>query len=214
MAKTKQPTASHPQALSVGERETLQQLCQRLNLHTWDVLIIGDGSGTTWDRASGWACVLIDRYLSARRDFCGGVSLGSINFAELMPYFQALLWYDHFYQAAWKARQSFLRVTILTDHKALVDQATQAADDKRPLPAAQEPLWAAFRQLLRMGYLITFVWQPRDTSDINRACDILSKDCRKTVEAVRDNLDKQRWVDPASKADTNIYDINPLVKPG
>jgi hypothetical protein len=43
----------------------------------WDVLIIGDGSGTGWSEPCGWASVLHERYSNMRQLFTGAMNHGT-----------------------------------------------------------------------------------------------------------------------------------------
>src|SRR5207344_186670 len=74
--------------------ETLEALLVRLGIEEdeWDFLIVGDGSGSGYDRAAGWASVSIERQTKERRVWWGAVNAGTVNFAEAMAYLQPLNW--------------------------------------------------------------------------------------------------------------------------
>jgi len=73
----------------------LQELLQRFNIRKWDVLLIGDGSGTTWDKPVGWSVILLDLVTGRRQLLTGARNRGSINRVELQPYLEALAY--HYY---------------------------------------------------------------------------------------------------------------------
>src|SRR5688572_22541252 len=76
------------------DAELLQAVLQRTGISLWDVFIVGDGSGCKWDAGCGWSGILVDRETRGRKLFAGAATVGSVNFAEAMPYCQALNWYD------------------------------------------------------------------------------------------------------------------------
>ena len=72
---------------------TIDECVQQLGITNWDVLIIGDGSGSTWQRAAGWGAVVIDRATNIYSNLCGSFNIGTSTIAEIMPYVYSLIWY-------------------------------------------------------------------------------------------------------------------------
>lgn len=147
----------------------------RLGNPPWDLFIVGDGSGSGWAHACGWAATVIDRNHDARRFFYGAMDCGSVNFAESMPYIQALTWYDTHYGKELLQRLGYLRVVILTDSQVIAQWGNRAmAPEAADLPRKQLALWAAMRELRRVGYHCTFHWAPRMTTELNWAADLMA----------------------------------------
>lgn len=55
-----------------------------------DLLLVGDGSGTTHEKPCGWACVCFEPKTEEFRLERGGSSSGTNNLAELTPYVHCL----------------------------------------------------------------------------------------------------------------------------
>src|SRR4051794_13151372 len=72
----------------------LESLVKHLSLPASDLLLIGDGSGTTYDQAAAWSCVAYDRRQQQVTLHTGGLSTGTNNLVELLPFIQAL-WHHH-----------------------------------------------------------------------------------------------------------------------
>lgn len=167
------------------EAELLQAVLDRASITQWDVLIVGDGSGSGWDSACGWACVLVDRATRGRRLFYGAMNAGSVNFAETMPYLQALNWYDQ--HGGGKARlkeQGFLRVHIITDSQVIARWGTEALNGA--LPRKHIVMWAGLKEFRRLGYCIDFHWANRSTSLLNWASDLIAGMARREMQRSMD----------------------------
>ena len=164
----------------------ISQLIQRLGNPRWDLLIVGDGSGSGWDKACGWAATLIDNTRHARRFFYGAMDCGSVNFAESMPYIQALTWYDQHHGKETLRELGFLNVHILTDSQVIATWGTQAMQLESELPRKQLAIWSAMRELRRVGYHCTFHWAPRLTTGLNWAADIMAGISRVEIERAGD----------------------------
>ena len=77
-----------------NQAAALEELARQLALPDFDLLLVGDGSGTVYDRPAGWACVAYERCTGRVVLHAGAASGGTNNFAELVPYVQAL-WSYH-----------------------------------------------------------------------------------------------------------------------
>lgn len=170
------PTQDRP------ERELLSQVMQRLGNPKWDLFIVGDGSGSGWDNACGWAATLIDKNFQVRRFFYGGMDCGSVNFAESMPYIQSLTWYDTHHGKHALESIGYLNVVILTDSQVIAQWGNKAMSiDGEALPRKQLALWAGVRELRRVGYHCQFHWAPRMTTELNWAADLMAGLTRREV---------------------------------
>jgi len=172
----------------------------------WDVLLVGDGSGSGWAHACGWAATLICRRHQARRFFYGGMDCGSVNFAESMPYIQAITWYDAHHGKALLKQLGMLRVHILTDSQVIAGWGTKAMQGHSELPRKHIGLFSAMREYRRLGYHCNFHWAPRMTTELNWAADLMAGLTRREVI----NAGDQSYVvgkDPAIRAANAIGNL-------
>jgi hypothetical protein len=153
-----------------------------------DLVIAGDGSGTTWASPCGWGAVLVDRAAGGRRRravFYAGMNLGTAALAELWPYLHALSWH----QANWgdgllERLGRPIKTLILSDCKTLTDTGNTLARRERALDTvrANRPTWAALTAFEGLGYELRFRWEPRLSTALNCYCDDLAGRCRRYVE--------------------------------
>ena len=101
--------------------ETLDELLLRFGLTDldWDLILVGDGSGSNWSKEAGWAAISIEKATMERRAWYGAMNYGTVNFAEMMAYIQPLTWYtSKEIDRRTKTRQvAFQKVHIFTDSK-------------------------------------------------------------------------------------------------
>jgi hypothetical protein len=174
------------------------QVLGELSVHEWEVLLIGDGSGSGWDRACGWASILIERQSARRKTFFGAMNLGTVNIGEVKPYVHALAWYsegpgrERLHGLRSNGRLPRLPVHIITDSEIIANQGSGVARRK-----ANRPWWAALDELAAMGYDLNWHWMARDRLGLNMLMDYLSRAARKAVESVR------------LPAGVSEYDLNP-----
>lgn len=156
-------------------------LLQRLNIIRWDVLIIGDGSGTGWSDGCGWAQTVIDRQTRTYKQLKGAADGGSINMAEMMPVIHGLTWF-HATLGRERLKEIMpLHVHIVTDSTTTVEHGQQACDLTQMLPKSNTLLWAAVREFQRLGYLIHFYWLERSTTPLNQAADVVASLARRVA---------------------------------
>ena len=207
------------------ERQTLSQVIARLGNPQWDILLVGDGSGSGWAHAAGWAATIVDnRQNQARRFFYGACDCGSVNLAETMPYLQALTWYDVHHGREMLRQVGFLRVHILTDSQVIATWGNRAMAPTGEVPRKMPVFWAGMRELRRLGYHCQFHWAPRMTTELNWAADLMAGITRREVINALDPT-YVSGADPATRAANAVgnlvfynpetgerldpYDINP-----
>lgn len=167
----------------------------------WDVLIVGDGSGTSWNAACGWTAVLVDRELRLRKDLHGGMNAGTSYLAELMPYVQTLAWYvegpgrARLLDKLTKDINARVNVHIVTDSEIVAKQGEGKASRRKG-----RPYWAMIEALEQNGLCIRWHWQKRQALGLNRLCDYMAGLCRRSVEVIT-------AVTPPEG--TSIYSFNP-----
>ena len=183
---------------------------------------MGDGSGTGWQDACGWAVVMVDRETRARQLFYGGMSDGTVNVAELMPYLQALGYFHNQGGKQRLKRDGLVRVFIITDSRVTATNGTTAVNPTKPLPRSHGPLWAAMREYANLGYAIKFRWAQRSDSLLNWTSDLVAGLSRRamlrgTEQIVRGDtateaaeaIEDVEFVDPESGEAINLQDLNP-----
>jgi|TARA_R110000824_G_scaffold6133_3_gene28189 ribonuclease HI len=190
--------------LSKKETESLEALLERLNIEKWDLLLVGDGSGSNWNFECGWGCVSIHRDTLARKAWYGAMNSGTVNFAEIMAYIQPLTWYTSREQQLRKKGlgSKFRNVHIVTDSRYV--QSTGDRPGKGP-SLKNSALWQMFKSFPAHGILLHWHWIRRDTVELNQFSDRLSKDARLTLK----RQDLQTQVEERSTPTRSIYEFNP-----
>lgn len=188
----------------------------------WDLLIVGDGSGTGWGDACGWASVLIDRRTRNRKLFYGAMNLGSVNLAEMMPYYQALAWFHNNHGKARLKERSPLLVHVITDSQVTALHGNRITNKHEGLPkVAHRALWAGVQEFIALGYRLEFRWARRDTSGLNNLCDLIAGLSRRAIKdtepsgvegsanRMADALGRLTFADPETGRPISPYEINP-----
>lgn len=183
-----------------GKNESLDKLMQALELpDDWDLLLVGDGSGHTWQMHCGWGCVSVRRKDMSREVWHGAMNYGSVNLAELMAYMQPMSW---FYRELCEAGQwnKLYKVQILTDSTYVVNQLSDRCHTRS---LAGELLYS----LKHRGVLCQASYIPRDSIGLNMVADILSKESRKTLQAspIAEETTSSRF-----EGCDSIYAVNPF----
>lgn len=177
----------------------LQALLDHLGIadNDWDVFIVGDGSGCSWNMGCGWGAIVIDHYLTRRKELFGAMNCGTVYLAELMPCLHALSWY-HEGPAKNKIADMQkrgvirpIRVHILTDSEIVCKQGTGDCRKK-----AGRGFWEAIEAFKE--YRITWHWMDRDSTALNMLVDHLSRESRVKLCQVK------------VPEGTTIYDYNPF----
>lgn len=160
----------------------------------WDVVLVGDGSGSHYGYPGGWGVKIYDRLSDTSAVLWGGLSDTTVNVCELSPYVYGLLWHVHNHgKDHWSRRVQQcgpgvapepLKTYVLTDCAIIAAQGSQQAER-----LTNEPLWRSLESCKFSIYDVTWVYQERDQTNDNRLCDILSKASRKAIAPVfADNL--------------------------
>ena len=150
---------------------SLDDVIEAAGIQSWDLLIVGDGSGNTWDHECGWSSVALTYNSLERKVFHGAMSHGSNNVGEMMAYLQPLMWYvarERKNRAAGSATRAY-NVHILTDSDYLVK-----TEERR----SNMPFWALFDQFPRQGFLLHWHWIRREQIGLNVYVDQLSRMAR------------------------------------
>jgi len=168
------------------EINTLQDLLQTLHvpINGWDLILVGDGSGSQWDTPGGWACGMITRsretgdihYLTP---LVGAVSQGPINWLEALPYWHGIR--HHFYAMNGRAlcEAGGVDVHIVSDSEWTVKamsgkyQANTHAD-----------MVLLFNFFRAQGYRLRWHHMRREIVKLNSIADKLSVNAREYINAL------------------------------
>lgn len=190
--------------MSADDEETLEALLLRHGVKNWDIVIVGDGSGSSWSREAGWASVSIEKVTMERLVHAGMVNRGTVNLAEMMAYIQPLEWLASRESDRKKEKGGTTRafnVHIFTDS----DYCRQTGNSSNRMMTKNAGLWAVFDVFARHGFVLNWHWIPRESCDLNRYCDKLSKMARKLIKGY--NL-QDRMAETGAETRT-VYEVNP-----
>ena len=147
----------------------------------WDAVIVCDGSGSGWGIGAGWASVVTTSNLRRSPLLTGAFSLGTVNIAEAMGVYQALMWLDSCgRQNMADSSGRILRIHIISDSELIVNQGNKKAVAKGP----NRTIWRAIREYEREGWDLKFHWFGRDQIQLNQLCDHASRQARLAMEAI------------------------------
>jgi hypothetical protein len=122
----------------------LESLAEGLGLPAFDLLVVGDASGTVYHQPAGGACVAYDRRKSGVTAHAGALTCATNNLAELVPYVQALWHHD---QDHGQAPATPVGVAIVSD-----SEVTVRCGARRYGRHANGCRWAAVEWFERHGY--------------------------------------------------------------
>lgn len=167
---------------NTSDQRTLHELLAAFKITRWDLLLVGDGSGTLATKPGGWATVAVARdNLWDRRLYWGAANRASSNFCELMAYVAPLNDYVNEHgrsRARMDGTLPFRHVHILTDSEYCAKSGNGTAHGSK-----HAFLLGGYRSLKREGILLTWHWCGRDKVALNRFVDDLSRQARLLAEA-------------------------------
>ncbi len=151
---------------------SIEQILDYFKVVSWDLLLVGDGSGTKWNSGIGigWGCISIEKLSFQRVLWYGAANNGTVNIAEAMAYMMPLL----YYVGQWKTTTQPRNVHIVTDSSYVA-----ASGPKSNLPGQElNSVWDVYRQFARHGVKLHWHWLRRDSIDLNKVVDELSRQSR------------------------------------
>lgn len=134
----------------------IASLLLSLGIQEWDYLLIGDGSGTTWQNNIGWCSSLFSKDNEINH-FFGGQNSGTNIIAEMLAYVAPLLWLKE------QHKKTSLSVHIITDCELISQQGNNITQRK-----SHKELWNLFDAIVRNGIFLTWHWYRRDQLDLNK----------------------------------------------
>lgn len=150
---------------------SLNEFLARHNATNWDVVLVGDGSGTDWEHPTAYAVVIIDRLTRRRELLMGGLSQGSVQLAELLPTLHALSWHDAIIAPAQRgAGFRGWNVHIFTDNSSVHTWITSGSG----------PPWVLILEgFRRRGYVLHSHLIPREEVELHVLVDHASRQYRR-----------------------------------
>lgn len=169
--------------------KTLESILKKLKIYTWDIILIGDGSGMKWNDEAGWASVSIERSTGERLLWTGAMNRGSVNFAEIMAYLQPLSWFLAREQAK---RDKGIKIKIFNIHILTDSNYCQIkGNSNQRVGIKNAALWSTFDIFKRNGLLLFWHWIPRATYNLNILCDKISREARLLIKDYNDLINKE-----------------------
>jgi ribonuclease HI len=165
--------------LSEIDNEGLQAFLDRLDIKEWDLLLVGDGSGSKWGLPIGWATVAIEKSSMMRKVFYGAMNEGTVNIAEAMAYMHAMLWYSAKLKAKRKKKATREQIVHVVTDSAYVETV---GNRKNVDFSTNQPIWAVMELMKRQSIKIVWHHLPRENVALNIYADLLSKRARKLVK--------------------------------
>lgn len=165
-----------PKPKPIG-KQTLEDLLVQFQIEQWDILLVGDGSGSYELRPCGWGCVSLERSNLERRVWYGACNAGTVNLAEMLAYLMPLTYFaaqrtaGNVYETA--------NVHIITDSTYLEKMAPGSQQRRGQ---ANQGLMQVFRQFDQSGLALHWHWAERESVELNVVADILSKAARLTLQ--------------------------------
>jgi ribonuclease HI len=141
---------------------SILEILKHFNLHeeAWDGIIIGDGSGTTWQNAAGWSSLLLEKD-ELRPQLFAGTYTGATNIvAEIMAIKQPML-YIHSNRKLTKNHG--YRIIVLSDCQHVVNTINELTIAKVLQMKSNRPLWFGIADMLRTGLSVKACHMPRNS---------------------------------------------------
>jgi hypothetical protein len=153
----------------------------RMPSNGWDLILIGDGSGSKWDNPGGWACSMIMKSRETKEvhyftPLVGAVSRGSINWLEAVPYWHCLR--HHYYHMDGKelCADGGVDVFIVSDSEWVVKTMSG-----RQSARTHDDMVMLFQYYRQHGYRMQWRHVKRDVIKMNKIVDMLAVNAREYI---------------------------------
>ena len=147
-----------------------------------DLILAGDGSGTTHGKPCGWFVSSYDCVDDCVFFHSGARSDGTSNVAELLPYIQAL----ESYHARKAARKALTRVLIISDSELTVGHGSRQYSRNTNLA-----LWSSMDWFESNGYRLTWRHTPRNKFLPTTLADLMARSLRQSIEVVHSSVSQR-----------------------
>jgi ribonuclease HI len=149
-----------------------------------DLLIAGDGSGSSWNKPCGWAAVIIDTHSNRRMNLSGGASHGGTLYAELQAFVHAIDWHERIRGDARRMAlgKDRLDVLLVTDCLSIVQAGSRIAHGERTPEsyASARASWCALWSFSDR-HRFSFRHVPRGSIALNVAADAAAGKMRRAI---------------------------------
>lgn len=140
----------------------------------YDLVLVGDGSGTIATKPCGWACFAFEKAEDVVVRHFGGTNGGTNNYAELSPYLHAM-WSYHT-----RRSPSSARVFVVSDSELTVKCAS--GENARN---ANLSLWASYDWFThKAGYSVMWKHVPRNSNVLSQAADDKAGEVRRALNGL------------------------------
>lgn len=158
--------------------DQLRALAEELRIPpNWNYLLIGDGSGSRWPHACGFACRKYENHSFRYEILYGAFNHGTNILSETMAYVLPLL-----KLAADDTRQKqstgATLVHVVTDSEYVVKLGNARLPGK-----SHKPLWAAIKSCQSDGVLVRFHWKERDKLPDNVMSHFVANSAREAMNS-------------------------------
>lgn len=157
-------------------RDDFHALALSVGAGPFDLMLVGDGSGTQLFMPHGWCCLSFHVPSGEVASHHGGASFGTSNHAELTAYVHAL-WAHHAEQSLRvDGLRPTVRVLVVSDSELTV-KCGRGQYARR----ANLPLWASIDWFCGVGYRFDWRWIPRLSHPLNSLADKTATRARKAL---------------------------------
>ena len=170
----RRPPEPRPLVAPADARPGLKDLARSLDIAEYDLLLVGDGSGTVYAEPAGWSCLAYDRIKDSIVLHAGAVTAGTNNFAELAPYAHAL-WFHH---------QEHPLGGPFRAHVVSDSELTVRCGNRQYTRRANGALWAAIEWFEGQGYRLRWHHVARATIPWNRLADEVAGRARRAIAGI------------------------------
>ena len=170
----RRPPEPRPFVVPADARPGLEDLARSLDIAEYDLLLVGDGSGTVYAEPAGWSCLAYDRIKDSIVLHAGAVTAGTNNFAELAPYCHALWFHNQEHPLGGP-----FRAHVVSD-----SELTVKCGDRRYTRRANGSLWAAIEWFEDHGYRLRWHHVARATCPWNRLSDEVAGRARRAIAGI------------------------------
>ncbi len=156
--------------------DDFEALASSLKEPHFDLLLVGDGSGTKSTEPCGWCCHAYHRPSARVVRHFGCTSGGTTNFAELMPYLHCLWAFHAAHSAKRPSPPQAVHVLVVSD-----SELTVRCGSGKYARTANLALWAGIDWFVANGYQITWRHVSRNTNPMSENADNLAGRLRKLL---------------------------------